>query len=141
MYSSCSWLKLQIFSLMTEYDRECRLTTWSSKLVNNTSLWLSFYRLWFILMIGFYIKWNILYCFIPWQRILILSWRMCTDNATCNHATHRSVDQWFDHILVHQSNLHFTFEFTIFSGFRVTVVSRHARTSFLITVLKEWWLT
>jgi hypothetical protein len=34
---------------------------------------------------------------------------------------HRSVDQRFDPILVHQSDLHFTSEFTIFSGFRVIV--------------------
>jgi hypothetical protein len=43
----------------------------------------------------------------------------------------------FDLILVHQSDLYFTSEFAIFSGFRVTVISRHALTSFLITMLKE----
>jgi hypothetical protein len=43
----------------------------------------------------------------------------------------------FDLILVHQSDLYFTSEFAIISGFRVTVISRHALTSFLITMLKE----
>jgi len=37
---------------MTEYDRECGLTTWSSELVNNTSLWPSICRLGFALIIG-----------------------------------------------------------------------------------------
>jgi hypothetical protein len=73
--------------------------------------------------------------------IWIPSWRRCSHNATCDHPMHKSFDQWFDLILVHQSDLYFTSEFGIFSGFRVTVISRRARTSFLITVLKEWWLT
>jgi hypothetical protein len=50
---------------------------------------------------------------------------------------HRYVDQRFDLTPIHQSDLHFTFEFTVFLGFKVTVISRHARTSFFIIVLKE----
>jgi len=45
----------------------------------------------------------------------------------------------FDFILVYQSDLHFTSEFIIFSGFKVTVISCRAHTSFLIAMLKEWW--
>jgi hypothetical protein len=66
---------------------------------------------------------------------------MCSHNATCDHLTHRSVDQWFDLNLIHQSDLHFTYKFIIFLGFRVIVISCRARSSFLITLSKEWWLT
>jgi hypothetical protein len=37
---------------MNGNDRECELRTWSSKLVNNTSLYPSIYRLGFTHMIG-----------------------------------------------------------------------------------------
>jgi hypothetical protein len=50
---------------------------------------------------------------------------------------HIYVDHRFDLTLIHQSDIHFTHEFTIFLGFRVIILSRRARTSLFITFLKE----
>jgi hypothetical protein len=52
---------------------------------------------------------------------------MYSHNATCNHSMYGDVDHEKSHSCIHQSDLHFTSEFTIFSGFRVTIISHRAR--------------
>jgi hypothetical protein len=53
---------------------------------------------------------------------------MCSRNVTCDHPMHEDVEHDRSHSCIHQSDIHFTSEFTIFSIFRVTVISCRACT-------------
>jgi hypothetical protein len=61
----------------------------------------------------------------------IPSWEKLSNNVNCDHSTYRVCwPSYWSHLLMHQSDLFFTFEYTILSEFRINVISNIVSMSF-----------